>query len=231
MEAMNTKYQLWLTHNAESEKIQLPVLPEKFTVSIGSKNESMKVVELGEIVIKQSRPAYQFSFSSFFPAGKFPGIAVDQFHEPLWYVAKIKSWIESKKPVHLILTNLQVNLYCTIEKFSYSEKGGDIGTIQYDLTLKEYREPVVRTVKIAASASAVTKVENRVATVTTAPTRVNNTTNPRTYTVKRGDCLWNIAKKFYGNGSKYTDIVSANQNIFKKRSPNLIYPGEVLVIP
>lgn len=224
---MNTKYQLWLTHNAEREKIQLPVLPEKFTVSIGSKNKSMKVVELGEIVIKQSRPAYQFSFSSFFPAGQFPGIAADYFHAPLWYVEKIKGWLESKKPVHIILTNLQVNLYCTIEKFDYYEKGGDIGTIQYSITLKEYREPVIRTVSVSPSASAVT----RVATVTTAPVRVNNTTNPRTYTVKRGDCLWNIAKKFYGNGSQYTKIVSANQSIFKKRSPNLIYPGEVLVIP
>ena len=50
-----------------------------------------------------------------------------------------------------------------------------------------------------------------------------------TYTVKAGDCLWNIAKKFYGNGAQYTKIYNANKNIIK--NPNLIYPGQVLTIP
>lgn len=51
----------------------------------------------------------------------------------------------------------------------------------------------------------------------------------RTYTVKKGDCLWNIAKKFYGNGALYTKIYDANTN--KIANPNLIYVGQVLVIP
>ena len=50
-----------------------------------------------------------------------------------------------------------------------------------------------------------------------------------TYTVKKGDCLWNIAKKFYGNGSKYTKIYEANKD--KIKNPQLIYAGQVLVIP
>ena len=50
-----------------------------------------------------------------------------------------------------------------------------------------------------------------------------------TYTVKKGDCLWNIAKKFYGSGPKYTKIYDANRGIIK--NPNLIYPGQVLTIP
>ena len=63
---MNTNYQMWITYNAESEKLRIPVLPETFTVSIGSNNSSVDVVGLGEVVIKQARPAFQFSFSSFF---------------------------------------------------------------------------------------------------------------------------------------------------------------------
>ena len=51
----------------------------------------------------------------------------------------------------------------------------------------------------------------------------------KTYTVKKGDCLWNIAKKFYGNGAKYTKIYNANKS--KIKNPNLIYPGQVLTIP
>jgi phage protein D len=50
-----------------------------------------------------------------------------------------------------------------------------------------------------------------------------------TYTVVKGDCLWNIAKKFYGSGAKYTIIFNANRGIIK--NPSLIYPGQVLTIP
>lgn len=49
------------------------------------------------------------------------------------------------------------------------------------------------------------------------------------YTVVKGDCLWNIAKKFYGSGTKYTIIYNANKSIIK--NPSLIYPGQVLMIP
>jgi len=51
----------------------------------------------------------------------------------------------------------------------------------------------------------------------------------RTYTVKKGDNLWNISKKYYGTGTKWPTIANANKKIIK--NPNLIYPGQVLVIP
>lgn len=54
-------------------------------------------------------------------------------------------------------------------------------------------------------------------------------TAQRTYTVKKGDCLWNIAKKFYGNGAAYTKIYDANTK--KIADPHWIYPGQVFVIP
>ena len=47
---MSTKYQMWLTYNAEKEKIQLPVLPESFEVNNGSNNESMNITGLGDQV-------------------------------------------------------------------------------------------------------------------------------------------------------------------------------------
>lgn len=47
-----------------------------------------------------------------------------------------------------------------------------------------------------------------------------------TYTVVKGDSLWGIAKKFYGKGWKFPEILKANG----KTSP-VIYPGDVLIIP
>ena len=54
-------------------------------------------------------------------------------------------------------------------------------------------------------------------------------TAQRTYTVVKGDTLWKIAKQFYDNGSSYTKIYDANTN--QIADPNLIYIGQVFVIP
>ena len=58
----------------------------------------------------------------------------------------------------------------------------------------------------------------------------NPKSKPKTYTVKSGDCLYNIAKKYYGDGSKYTKIYEANKKIIGSNS-NLIKAGQVLTIP
>lgn len=218
---MNTNYQMWITYNAEKEKLRIPVLPETFTVSIGSKNSSVDVVGLGEIVVKQARPAFQFTFSSFFPKKTFPGVSTS-LSSPLTCVSKLKEWQDGDKPAHLILTDVGVDLYCTIESFKYYEQGGDVGTIHYNLTLKEYREVTVRQVTV--------DVPKKKATVPKTETRVDNTVQPKTYTVKKGDCLWNIAKKYYGSGAQYTKIYNANKGVIGG-NPNLIYPGQVLTIP
>lgn len=219
---MSSNYQMWLTYNAEKEKIQLPVLPELFQVKNGSNDESVNVTGLGEIIIMQSRPALQFSFSSFFPATKFPGLQVDSITKPLTLIEKINTWKASKKPIHFIATACNVDIYARIADFQYHEAGGDPGTYQYTITLKEYREITVRQVKV--------NIPKATATVQKSEPRVDNTVTPQTYTVKSGDCLWNIAKKFYGNGAKYTTIYNANRGTIGG-NPNLIYPGQVLTIP
>ncbi len=48
----------------------------------------------------------------------------------------------------------------------------------------------------------------------------------KTYTVKIGDTLWNIAQNLLGNGARYKEIVSLN-NLHS----SIIYPGQVLKIP
>jgi nucleoid-associated protein YgaU len=49
------------------------------------------------------------------------------------------------------------------------------------------------------------------------------------YTVKKGDYLSKISKEVYGNANKYNVIFEANKPMLK--NPDLIYPGQVLIIP
>lgn len=50
-----------------------------------------------------------------------------------------------------------------------------------------------------------------------------------TYVVVKGDSLWSIAKRLLGNGRLWQQIYDANKDIIK--DPNMIYVGQVLVIP
>ena len=49
----------------------------------------------------------------------------------------------------------------------------------------------------------------------------------KTYTVVKGDNLWNIAVKEYGDGFTWTKIAQANKLV----NPNLIHAGNVLTLP
>lgn len=49
------------------------------------------------------------------------------------------------------------------------------------------------------------------------------------YVVVRRDSLLVLAKRFYGDGRNWRTIYEANRGIV--RNPNLIYPGQVLIIP
>lgn len=219
---INDKYEMWLTHNAEKEKIQLPVLPESLQITNGSNNSKVDIIGLGEIVVMKSRPALRISFASFFPAAKFPGLQVETITKPLTLIQRINAWKESRKPIHFIVTSCGVDIYAAIENFKYSEVGGDPGTYQYSLDLKEYREIKVRQVKV--------DLNDKTATVSNEEPRVDNSVAPQTHTVVSGDCLWNIAKKYYGSGADYTKIYEANKEVVGS-NPNLIYPGQVLTIP
>ncbi|MBB4039407.1 nucleoid-associated protein YgaU [Microvirga flocculans] len=53
--------------------------------------------------------------------------------------------------------------------------------------------------------------------------------NINTTIVSRGDNLWRISQRVYGKGLRYTVIYGANQD--QIRNPDLIYPGQVFVLP
>lgn len=107
--------------------------------------------------------------------------------------------------------SLPINMFVVITAFDAVERGGDIGCIEYSITLREY---VSQPLKIINWNS-----------VSTSSTSTPETVSiPTTYTVVKGDTLWNICKTHLGDPYKYTEVASKN-NI---SNPNLIYPGQVL---
>ncbi|MCT8266560.1 LysM peptidoglycan-binding domain-containing protein [Afifella sp. JA880] len=52
---------------------------------------------------------------------------------------------------------------------------------------------------------------------------------PRSIIIRRGDNLWTLSRRNYGQGIRYTTIYAANQD--QIRNPDLIYPGQVFTLP
>ena len=91
-----------------------------------------------------------------------------------------------------------------VTSYTPTEDGGDPGTISYSLELKEYRTVTVRKIINPNVAPQIVDIIKDVA-------KPIGSSESGTYTVIYGDCLWNIAKKFYGNGAEYTKILEANR--------------------
>lgn len=133
--------EVWLTYHNGGESLKFPVNPEELSIGSGSKNETFDVANLGEVTVIQAPGAKTYSFSSIFPAtaGPYLSIREDALEAPYDYVDKIEAWKSGDEPVRFIVTDTNVNTLCSIEDFSYSEKGGDVDTVYYSLSLKEYK--------------------------------------------------------------------------------------------
>jgi hypothetical protein len=75
------------------------------------------------------------------------------------------------------------------------------------------------------------KVADAAATALPEATKPSTVVVPKitTTTVSRGDSLWRISQLTYGAGMRYATIYKANRE--QIRNPNLIYPGQIFVIP
>ena len=66
--------------------------------------------------------------------------------------------------------------------------------------------------------------EERMASTQAAP--APQTASQNLYVVKKGDTLWKIAQRLFGDGEKWREIYERNRNII--RDPDLIYEGQAL---
>ena len=211
---------IYLSFNNQAEAFEFPVLPEEVEIKESGNNKSHILQNIGEITVINTIKAPTLKLESFFPINSGPYVTSKYLLKPNEYIEKIKRWRDTGKPVRLVITGTSVDLSwaCTIEDFSYKEKAGAVGDIEYIISFKEYRWFKVKKVEIVSdsktSQPAIAKTEQR-------PVEKEK---PKTYTVQTGDTLCSISKKCLGDSGKYKEIAKKN-NI---ANPSLIYPGQVL---
>jgi len=209
----------------DNKTYRLPVNPEQIEISTVQANEKYEILKLGQIVIPTHMELREYSFETELPKEVLHYVeTTNDFKEASYYLNLFRQWRVDKKPIRFIASNnadYEINTLVLIEDLKVTEKAGEEGDKYISFKLIEYKEFGKKSPVVANNNIGTVKKET-----------VTPGTNPKSsglYIVNKGDCLWNIAKVYYGDGSKYTKIYNANKD--KIKNPSLIYPGQKLVIP
>lgn len=213
----------------KKRKILIPWLPEKIIVD-GNETGlvTYSILNLGDVNVASGQDLKEVSWSSYFPGAKHKDLPFlrDSWQDPKNYQTLLEDWRSKGTELRLTVSGTKISYRMQLQDFTIAHEGGS-GDYTYDISFIQYREltvSVVSTTKKSSKAKS-TSVGNKAA-------------KTKTYTIKKGDTLWAIAKKYLGSGTKWKTLYNLNKSAIESaakkhgkknsNSGNLIYPGTKL---
>lgn len=206
---MNTRTVL-LWHNNGETQFTFAVNPANITVSRPNVNRVEELALGGQINVWGGRGLREVRLETFLPreSSKF-----FQGRSPDSLLSLLKAWQDSGDPIRLIISGTDINDAFLIEDTAQSFREGD-GDVWLSLLLREYKFLSVAQQQTGATAGS-GQAE-----------REDERITPTSYTVVKGDTLWDIAARFYGSGTKWGIIAEKNG----VTNPRLLQIGTVLAL-
>ena len=207
-------------------EIRIPILPEKILFKSGDATVvSYSIMNLGEVAIPSGTELDNWSWESEFPGflREHDPMIRGTWYQPSEYDSILKDWKKNGTELTLIAVGYPINADVYLKEY-HPTAAGAFGDIYYEIGVVEARQVVVTSTKVEETSG------------TTRPAETSST-----YTIKSGDTLWAIARKFYGDGTKWTTIYEANKDIIESTAKSRgyqssdnghwIFPGVTLTIP
>lgn len=194
--------------NIDGTQYILPVPPSSWEVQDTNNVTTANVMNYGEVNTGSTPNLRTASISSFFPTDNIGFIPSTDFKDQYKYIEAIKKAKNSGTVLEYMITDTDVYMNCIIVSFIYGERDYT-GDIYYTLELKEDKS---------------VELANRDGKIQAEGYVPSGSIYPYFWTVSEGDTLLKIAKKAYGDSSKYKDILTKNglQNV------NQLKVGQVL---
>ena len=213
--------------------VLMPITPSKVKVKINNQNDTLTLINGEEINILKEPGLTDVSFYLLLPQVSYP-FTNGGAQSADYYLSLFERLKTSKQPFQFILNRsmpsgrrlFYTNLTVGMEDYQITDDAEEGFDITVTVSLKQYRHYGTKTVKVQPAPA---PAETPTATVEQPQRETSQAPQQTTYTVKSGDCLWNIAKKYLGDGSRYNEIYNLNKD--KITNPNLIYAGQVLTLP
>ena len=200
--------------DANNNVFRFPIVPPTINIQDYAIMNDSNITAVGDIVVFGGKGLRTTEISSFFPnpERKYSFVNYSDYPKQYECVSKIKKWMDKGEKLRFIVTDTEINFLVKITNFEYSEQDGT-RDVYYTLSLKEYREIKIPGLKDNTTRKDTPTKKSATATNTMFDKKTNTTSTQKTYTVKKGDTLWDIAQKSYGKGSDYTKIQKANTTI------------------
>ncbi|WP_227851902.1 LysM peptidoglycan-binding domain-containing protein [Clostridioides sp. ES-S-0123-01] len=205
-----------------NDTFRFPVFPSSFEINSKAIVNTSNILKTGEIAVFGGVGLRTTEISSFFPKNEASYCDYTGFPTPYDCVNKIQKWMNEGLILRYTITETNINMEVIIDSFKYEEKDCT-GDVYFTLNLKEYKR--IQIPKINTSSN--DKISSKLDLPLTKGFEVKN--KQKTHKVGKGDSLWSLAKKYYGDGDLWKKIYDANKKLIK--NPDIIKDGWVLVIP
>jgi hypothetical protein len=206
--------------DSSGKKLLFPMNPATVDVARGPTVETYTVLSLGQISVPRGRNPHAVSWSGILPGeGSKEQPFVKAWQPASTVDTQLIRWLDSQDTLKLLITSspIVMNVYISNYQSTY---GASFGNINYSIELTERRSLIVSTSNPSTGPSKVNTGKLRTKPAT-----------PFTYTIKAGDSLWIITKKYVTpSTANINALYTLNKSVIGP-NPNLIKAGQTLRIP
>lgn len=203
-----------LKNTDTGQALTLPITPASYPMAAGRAVERLDMAQTGQIALPGLKSLFDGQLEFELPARQYPYMTAGAVTDPQYYIDLLTAWSRDAAVCRYIVTGTSVNIPVLLGVMDYGESDGT-NDVQCKLPLYEYR--VLDDVVVEK----LTQNYSRTVEASSQPQTADS------YTVVKGDSLWAICRRIYGDGSLAYKLATANGIA----NPNLIYPGQVLTLP